>query len=489
VTNLLNTKEKDIVVLVSSDGVTTTLRDTILLEMDANIEQLESTTQKLSLNSDKSAPILEIALDSDISATKLKEDLEKIWKATQKSPEVTLKKTNSVNKMDNFFGTKEVRQILKQGHLCLKELQSKHPFSYSRDFFDLLKKYPLYPMPTIVSKLYLCFALYSPNEKRKFSGRISAFESSFRLLEGYLRILNEIEKLSPLKKSEKRKVLKEKEDVEDQMCLFTGNTLSKLFIIPMDDDIAKVILRENYYNTLNILRVYEFTILDLMGVDKKSQASFVSAIDLNSDTWSLESDDLFMREGLKEVITRIKDDAVVLFTLAPSAQKTTNWEAKIKNAPLNVRNWINNEVITDFFNLSKFVLEQQLFWCGNREQCEKSETRIGEFQRCARCKWVRYCSKQCQIDHWKRKHSAQCMKKPEDLVDLFKGRRIIIGSDDEVDEGDNEKENTTQTKDSTTAAESTLTSSGSSASILTDYSEASSQRCLDQSRHLTTEST
>jgi hypothetical protein len=66
-------------------------------------------------------------------------------------------------------------------------------------------------------------------------------------------------------------VLKEKEDVEDQMCLFAGNTLSKLFMVPFDDDLANVILRENYYNTLNVLRVFEFTILDLMGVDKKQQ--------------------------------------------------------------------------------------------------------------------------------------------------------------------------------------------------------------------------
>lgn len=68
--------------------------------------------------------------------------------------------------------------------------------------------------------------------------------------------------------------MKEKEDVEDQMCLFTGNTLSKLFTIPFDKDIATIILRENYYNTLNVIRVYEFTILDLMGVDKKNQVRF-----------------------------------------------------------------------------------------------------------------------------------------------------------------------------------------------------------------------
>ena len=30
--------------------------------------------------------------------------------------------------------------------------------------------------------------------------------------------------------------------------------------------------------------------------------------------------------------------------------------------------------------------------------------------RCARCKQVRYCSKECQLNHWKAGHSKQCVK-------------------------------------------------------------------------------
>lgn len=157
------------------------------------MNQIESATQKLSIQDDvNSSSVLDISLDAELSASKLKEELEKNWKTTQKTPEFTLSKSRTLIKLDNFFASKEIRQILKQGHTVLKTLQSKRPFPFSSDFFDLvfylieiiitfsffklgltkvfriqLKKYPIYPMPTIVSKLYLCFALYSSNEKRK----------------------------------------------------------------------------------------------------------------------------------------------------------------------------------------------------------------------------------------------------------------------------------------------------------------------------------
>jgi hypothetical protein len=92
-----------------------------------------------------------------------------------------------------------------------------------------------------------------------------------------------------------------------------------------------------------------------------------------------------MKTALSDVITQIKEDAIVLFQTnplflsSPSSQSQqhqhhhqqqqqqqqqqrrqqvlTNWETKIKNAPLDVRNWINSEIIQDFFNVSYIEID------------------------------------------------------------------------------------------------------------------------------------
>jgi sulfatase maturation enzyme AslB (radical SAM superfamily) len=79
------------------------------------------------------------------------------------------------------------------------------------------------------------------------------------------------------------------------------------------------------------------------------------------------------------------------------------------------------------------ALNNQLFWCGNRDTCNKKERKINEFKKCARCQWVRYCSRECQTAHWGLKHKAVCLQKLDEkaLEEFFKGRRIIISSDED----------------------------------------------------------
>lgn len=33
---------------------------------------------------------------------------------------------------------------------------------------------------------------------------------------------------------------------------------------------------------------------------------------------------------------------------------------------------------------------------------------LGEFKKCSRCKQACYCSKECQLQHWKNGHKKEC---------------------------------------------------------------------------------
>eukprot|EP01029_Cantina_marsupialis_P029719 TRINITY_DN782068_c0_g1_i1.p1 TRINITY_DN782068_c0_g1~~TRINITY_DN782068_c0_g1_i1.p1 ORF type:complete len:188 (-),score=68.06 TRINITY_DN782068_c0_g1_i1:224-787(-) len=45
--------------------------------------------------------------------------------------------------------------------------------------------------------------------------------------------------------------------------------------------------------------------------------------------------------------------------------------------------------------------------CSN-PSCENVEQKAGQFSKCSACKSVHYCSKECQVTHWKSGHKAEC---------------------------------------------------------------------------------
>lgn len=94
----------------------------------------------------------------------------------------------------------------------------------------------------------------------------------------------------------------------------------------------------------------------------------------------------------------------------------------------------NQKLVKRHLAFTRQSIGNQLFQCGNYEVCGKREDKPRSFSACAKCKWIRYCSKQCQVQHWKIKHKAECAQpfSADDAEALFKGRRIVIGAEGDV---------------------------------------------------------
>jgi len=44
------------------------------------------------------------------------------------------------------------------------------------------------------------------------------------------------------------------------------------------------------------------------------------------------------------------------------------------------------------------------------DACGKLETKRGDMSKCSRCSQIRYCSKECQIEHWHKGHKSDCKR-------------------------------------------------------------------------------
>lgn len=93
--------------------------------------------------------------------------------------------------------------------------------------------------------------------------------------------------------------------------------------------------------------------------------------------------------------------------------------------------WPSSGIVTKHLEFTRQTIQLHLFFCGNHDSCGKRELKAQSFNQCSKCKWTRYCSQPCQLDHWKTKHKTECGKllSEADAESLFKGRRIIIGAE------------------------------------------------------------
>lgn len=98
------------------------------------------------------------------------------------------------------------------------------------------------------------------------------------------------------------------------------------------------------------------------------------------------------------------------------------------------KTWPNEALSKAHLKLVKDTLKAKKLTCFNVDHCQKLETKPTSFGQCTRCHFARYCSTNCQAEHWKSKHKRQCnLEVTKEVVDsIYSGRRIIIGSEAEA---------------------------------------------------------
>lgn len=206
------------------------------------------------------------------------------------------------------------------------------------------------------------------------------------------------------------------------MITFGANTISKLFIHEFSEEIPKLFARENYYLNLNLIRAFEFTIMDLLGIPEKHQINVVTPIEWNQDDW--ETSNLYEPHVYQGYHKQLLDTLNSAFDQKIPASDT-----------MDNSEWPSPKIIGLGYVLNKKLMSTYLFWCANHDKCNQRESTLNQFPKCSQCKWVRYCSDACQKSHWP-KHKIFCRKKMDNELKtmLFESRRLIISITGERDE-------------------------------------------------------
>jgi len=175
---------------------------------------------------------------------------------------------------------------------------------------------------------------------------------------------------------------------------------------------------ENFYNTLNLIRVHEFTILDIMQIPKEQQAFWVTP---EIFIFPEDSMDLMIPIGL---ITLEETKKIIKRRLNDSLNTKIREDFGKKGVVLDFHGWSDSIAVEASLAWISTHLKKGKWECANTD-CTKKESFSGEFKHCARCTWVRYCGKDCQVAHWKKEHKKSCgtSLKREDVEQ----HRTIVG--------------------------------------------------------------
>jgi len=153
----------------------------------------------------------------------------------------------------------------------------------------------------------------------------------------------------------------------------------------------QIFIRENYFNCANVVRIFELTLMDYFEIPNNKQNQFLTlyyfAIPNIKDTPKI----------LEQSIQVIKKD-----TLEFHKQFFGDGTDYV----LDADGWTNQRGLLNALVWYRQHLEGvKLFQCAN---CKKAETKE-KFKKCAKCLWLRYCSRECQTAHWK-EHKLECAK-------------------------------------------------------------------------------
>jgi len=302
----------------------------------------------------------------------------------------------------------KVSKILSEGRIALANFRDKD----SKEYNEILQYWPLLPQPMITSKL---FATFTSND-----GIAPAVLSCFDLLKFALLFEKECEKLSKAK--DRHDISKKAKNIASIILQRIFWTFSDLINVAGNDK-KELFAIENFYNCLNLIRVYEFTALDLLGVPKKQQEHFATPeIELFPDHTVHLSPILI--KSLQDGTSIVLKDKLQRFPSKELQDKIAS-QASV----LDFQGWTTSIAIDITLWWSKSMLKAEVKWrCGNWKTCENEEQAFGAFKKCSSCNWVRYCSRECQIAHWKEEHKVRCGKELDRST--FSKQRLTIRAED-----------------------------------------------------------
>jgi hypothetical protein len=279
----------------------------------------------------------------------------------------------------------------------------------------------LFPCPVYASPLLMMLNQVAEEQKMDFRGimdlaneprKTMILQDSFVVIKKLCAFERMVSRLVSLSATQKANLQRTRDKFMDRIAQFTRTEggLNYCFQMPRPPavDTGAAFIKENFFNCVNVIRVLEFTILDLLEVAEAEQQSFATYASA---------------EIPKSVLIK------------SNCWKSLNESFKM-GAPEKARNEVFSDPNSQLFVSSQYLaylyttslqsfVKNYIFPCFN---CKKMETAKARFPRCSRCSWCCYCSVKCQTEHWKVAHKANCLK-PKDLRELDKERLLIGGEE------------------------------------------------------------
>jgi len=273
-------------------------------------------------------------------------------------------------------------------------------------FTTLIQTWPILPQPIISSKL---FVACSPN------GIAPAVSNSFDILKAAVLFELECEKRSKVK--DRKLLIKKKSAIADVVLQRIFWTYADVITVN-ENDRRDLFVGENMMNCMNLIRILEYTALDLLGIPKANQEIW--------GTPEVPLEDFFMTPSL---IQSLQESLGVVTQLKLTKFPSKELEEKNQKSVLDYHGYTTNTAIDITLWWSKSMLKTEVKWrCGNWKTCENEEVSMNGFKLCASCHWVRYCSRPCQITDWKDGHKEKCGKEQDKKN--FAKQRLVIRADE-----------------------------------------------------------
>lgn len=176
----------------------------------------------------------------------------------------------------------------------------------------------------------------------------------------------------------------------------------RVFLLPQNTvQTDAAFMKENFYNSLNVINILEMTILDYLEIPEAEQERWVTY-----GQSSMPASNILLQECFAQLRRDMGHTDIKTGAIDTSAS------------------WISVGELRELIQRCRAALLKQVsFTCFG---CTAKEKKPMEFPRCSRCGWARYCSADCQKKHWAL-HKLDCCKE-KTLEEMDKGRLLIGAS-------------------------------------------------------------